>query len=103
MNIFQRIFDAIKHLIQRPGLKRFLARYEEQAFTLITGLAQVNSNAAFGVWKDQAFTALKGVTQEVHDNWIAILIHLAYESYKAQQDESPSALPAPAPPPPAVT
>ena len=87
MNIFQKIFDAIKHLVQRPGLKTFLAKYEEQALTLIVKLATVNSNAGFNEWKDQAFAQLKADTGELHDNWIAILIHLAYESYKAQQGQ----------------
>lgn len=97
MNIFQRIFDAIKHLIQRPGLKQFLAKYEETALVLIVQLATVNNNAAFNEWKDQAFTELKAATKEVHDNWIAILIHLAYESFKAQQEKVANT---PLPPPP---
>jgi hypothetical protein len=85
MNIFQKIFEAIKYLISRPGMKTFLARYEQKALELIADLAQVNNNASFSEWKDQAFAALKAETKDIHDNWIAILIHLAYESYKAQQ------------------
>lgn len=93
MNIFQKIFDAIKHLVTRPGLKTFLSKYETQALGLIAELATVNNNASFSAWKDQAFAQLKADTGELHDNWIAILIHLAYEAYKAQteQDVKPTA------------
>lgn len=87
MNIFQKIFEAIKHLISRPGMKTFLAKYEKQALELIAELAAVNNNASFNVWKDQAFAKLKEDTGEIHDNWIAILIHLAYESFKAQKEQ----------------
>ena len=85
MNIFQRIFDAIKGFVSRPGFKTFIAKYEEQAVALIIQLAAVNNNAGFEVWKQQAFDQLKADTGELHDNWIAILIHLAYETFKAQQ------------------
>lgn len=88
VNIFQKIFEAIKHLVSRPGMKTFLAKYEKQALELIVSLAAVNNNAGFATWKDQAFAQLKQDTGDLHDNWIAILIHLAYESYKAQQEAS---------------
>jgi hypothetical protein len=88
VNIFQKIFEAIKHLVQRPGMKTFVAKYEQQALDLITNLAAVNNNTGFNAWKDQAFAKLKEDTGELHDNWIAILIHLAYESFKAQQESS---------------
>lgn len=85
MNIFQRIFDAIKHLVQRPGLKTFLVKYQDQALVLIADLAAIHDNKGFRLWQDEAFAKLKADTGEIHDNWIAILIHLAYESYKAQR------------------
>jgi hypothetical protein len=84
MNIFQKIFEAIKGFISRPGFKTFIAKYDKQALDLIAQLASVNNNAAFGTWKDQAFAQLKADTGEIHDNWISILIHLAYETYKTQ-------------------
>lgn len=86
MNIFQKFYEAIKHLVSRPGMKTFLSRYETLALDQITKLAAVNNNASFSEWKDQAFTQLKAETKEVHDNWIAILIHLGYESFKAQRE-----------------
>ena len=89
MNIFERVFQFLKHLVTRPGFQDFLAKYEQQAVELIMKLAAIHNNAGFAEWKDEAFAQLKADTGELHDNWIAIAIHLAYETFKAGQAAPP--------------
>ncbi len=88
MNIFQKILDAIKRFVSRPGLKTFLATYENQAFGLIEKLVGVHNGAGLHEWEAEAFAILKADTKEIHDNWIGILIRLAYETFKAQQEKA---------------
>lgn len=87
MNIFQKILEAIKNFLSRPGLKTFLAKYDKIAIDHVAKLAKLNSNLSFHEWKDQAFEFIKQESNQAKDNWIAILIHLAYEQFKATQLE----------------
>lgn len=84
MSWFSKVWNFIKSLITRPGLDRFLAKYMVMAVTLLTDLASVNSNTEFHLWKDKAFIELKRLTGEMKDNWIVILIALAFEELKAK-------------------
>lgn len=83
-NIFSKVWNFFKGLITRPGLQPFLQKHLPLAVSTILDLSRVNSNAAFHVWKDQAFLRLKGVLGDVHDNWISILIGIAVEELKAK-------------------
>lgn len=84
-NIFKAIFNFFKKIVTRPGLQSFLQTYEDTAIQVISKLALVNNNADFHQWKDDAWKEVQKATGEIRGNWIAILIHLAYESYKAKQ------------------
>ena len=84
-NIFTKILGFFRSIVARPGFKEFVAKYEEQALSIVAQLASVNNNAAFAEWKDQAFAALKRVAGDAKDNWVAIAIHIAYETLKARQ------------------
>ena len=81
---FSKIVNFFKGLVTRPGLQPFLQKYLPLALSTILDLAKVNSNAAFHVWKDQAFLKLKDALGDVHDNWISILIGIAVEELKAK-------------------
>ncbi len=85
MSIFTKIFKFIKNLVTRPGIDKFLGQYIEMATESAARLALVNDNAEFHEWKDELFRDVKARTGQMKDNWIAILIHLAYENIKASQ------------------
>lgn len=75
-------FGFGKTFYVRAGLGQFLDTYAADALVIITKLASVNNNAAFNVWKDQAFAEVKSLTKATQDNWVAILIHAVFELYK---------------------
>lgn len=89
MNIFKwiaRVFSGIKALFVRSGLDRFLGQYIQVAVEVVSQLALVNNNADFHKWKDEAFLTLKDkIGRPIAGNWIAILVALAFEHYKAAQ------------------
>ena len=76
---FVKVLKFIAGLFVRAGLDRFLSQWQKVAVKEVEALALVNSNEAFHEWKDRAFARLKELTGQARDNWIAILIHLAYE------------------------
>lgn len=84
MNIFAKVWNFLKKLVTRPGLDQFLGAYIQLATQIVQQLALVNNNQEFHAWKDQAFAAVKAQTGQLKDNWVAILIHLAYENLKAK-------------------
>jgi len=89
MNPFKwlaNLFKNIKQLFVRAGLDKFLGSYIQVAVEIVAQLALVNNNADFHKWKDAAFDAVKNrIGKPIADNWIAILIALAYENFKAQK------------------
>ena len=84
-NPFKKLFDWLKKIFTRPGLQPFLAQYLALAVEVVTELAKVNNNAEFHAYRDVAFSKLKKLLGETKDTWIVILVHLAYEEYKARQ------------------
>jgi hypothetical protein len=87
-NIFSKIGDFFKHLFikVRPGLEDFLRKYEQLAIEEVRKLSEVHGCAGLHEWRDEAFAALKAAVEkdlkDVADNWVSILLHLAYESIK---------------------
>lgn len=81
---FAKVWALLRGLAWRAGLDRFLNKYLPIAENLLLDLAQVNSGAAFHVWKDKAFSELKRITGEAKDNWIQIALSLALEKLKAE-------------------
>lgn len=88
MSLLSRIFDFIKGLVTRPGLHTFLQKYQSEAVKLIEQLAHVNSGKGFNDWWDQAFSEMKAMVtsdgKSISDNWVAIVLNLAFEVYKAE-------------------
>lgn len=85
MNWIKNLFSIFNRFITRPGLDVFVNRWQGIAVQEIIALSQVNSNASFHEWREQAQGRLKTVTGELKDNWIAILISLAFEEAKARK------------------
>lgn len=85
MNWFKKFISWLKGLATRPGLDTFLSQYIDLAKTIIARLAEVNNNQGFDQWKDQAWKEVQAATGELRGTWIAILIHIAYEHYKARK------------------
>lgn len=86
-NLFTKIFGFIRSLFVRAGLDKFLQDHIDLATKLMAGLLMANNNAALAEWKDQAFAELKAQFKSDKDNWIMILVHLAYEQLKAKATE----------------
>ena len=82
---FSKVWAVIKGLVLRTGLDVFLSKYLNVAEGLLLDLAKVNSGVAFHVWKQRAFEELKRITGETRDNWLTILIGLAFEKLKAEK------------------
>ena len=89
MNPFKwliNLFAGIKRFFVRTGLDKFLEQYIQVAVEIVAQLALVHNNEEFHKWKDAAFDALKNrIGKPIAGNWIAILVALAYENFKAQQ------------------
>lgn len=84
MNIFEKLFGYLKSLFTRAGLQKFLAEYLQLAEDIILDLSMVHTNEEFRKWYQEAFNKIKLETKEVKDNWIVILIALAFEELKAK-------------------
>lgn len=84
MDFLRKIFGFVKHLRTRPGFDRFLSTWQDEAVNILLELSAVNSNSEFHSWKDQAYARLQKRTGQLQDNWIALLIGLAFEELKAR-------------------
>ena len=85
-NWLKRIFGGVKKFFVRTGLDKFLSQYIQVAMEVIAELALVHSNAEFHLWKDKAFERVRNeIGKPIAGTWIAILINLAYENFKASQ------------------
>lgn len=84
-NVFTKVFNFIKGLFVRAGLDQFLQAHIDLAVSTLAQLMAVNDNAGLHEWRDQAFASLKAQLRTDKDNWLVILIHLAYENLKARQ------------------
>lgn len=84
MDFLRKIFGFAKRLRTRPGFDRFLSQWHEEAVSLLLTLSTVNSNSEFHAWKDQAFDRLRERTGQLNDNWIALVINLAFEELKTR-------------------
>jgi len=90
MNFFKKIVDTVKKAFGfskvwyvRLGLGKFFDAHIPTALAIITKLAQVNNNAEFKEWYQEAFDEFKAVTGETKGTWIAIVLNAAYELFKA--------------------
>lgn len=84
--VFKRVFSFIQSVFARPGLDKYLKQYLPVAVNILKDLADTRSNEDFHAWRDAAWRELKRATGEVKGNWIAILIDLAWEHIKAEQE-----------------
>lgn len=91
MSVFGKVWNFIKTLFVRAGLDKFLKKYQQKAIMLIGELAEVRSGQGLHEWWDEAFAAVKAEiekdTSQWRDNWVAILINLAFEVIKAEQEK----------------
>jgi hypothetical protein len=96
MNIFKKIFDAIKNFITRPGMVKFLKDNLDEGIDRVQvliaakgGLAAVNLHDIDG----EIFAALKAFTSTDKDNWVVGLKVFVVEALKAgaAQEESAAA------------
>ncbi len=91
MALFSAIWDFIKGLLTRPGLHTFLKKYQTVVIHKLEELAEANSGQSFNDWWDSAFGEIKAMVTadgaNIRDNWIAIVMNLAWEVIKAKQEE----------------
>lgn len=83
---FKKVFAVIQSIFTRPGLDTYLKQYLPVAVNILKDLADTRSNEDFHAWRDAAWSELKRATGEVKGTWIAILIHLAWEHIRAEQE-----------------
>ena len=84
LKFFDKLWKFIKGLVTRPGLQQFLSEWLSFAVKEAEELLKQNNNAGLKEWEQEFFARLKSKTGEVKDNWIAILVHIAYEELKAR-------------------
>lgn len=88
MSILSAIGNFFKRIFSRPGLQDFLQKYEDLARKEVGELADINNGKDFHLWKDEAFNAIKAALiadgKNIHDNWISLLMHFAFEEIKAK-------------------
>ena len=93
MSIFSSVGHFFEHLFKflRPGLEKFLQRYKQLALVEIQQLVTLNPNKSFHDWRDEAFENVKAQVlkdeKEIKDNWITIVIALAYEEIKGEMEK----------------
>ena len=85
MSIFSKIWGFLHHLATRPGLKQFLSKYEKLALEEVVKMAKVHSGEGMHAWRDEAWGALKVLTQSDRDNWVSLLLALVFETIKARE------------------
>lgn len=81
MGIFLKVVKILASFFFRAGLDGFLKKNIELANETITQLAIQQNGAPLHLWKQQAFELLKEQTNQLKDNWVQILLHLAYENF----------------------
>lgn len=84
IKFIDKLWKFVKGLVTRPGLQGFLSEWLDFAVKEAEELLKQNNNAGLKEWEKQFFAALKAKTGETKDNWIAILVHIAYEELKAR-------------------
>mgnify|MGYP001591859849 CR=1 FL=1 len=74
------------NFLYRNGLNQFLGKYERLAVNVVARIGDVKNNEGFHSWKDQAreefIKQAKLDIKTLNDNWIAIILSLAFEHYK---------------------
>lgn len=85
MNWLKKVFNWLNGVRVRPGMQEFLGRWQEQALDLVIGLSQTKNNQDFHSWRSEAHQKAKEFTGEIKDNWIAIMISLAFEEAKSRK------------------
>ena len=98
-NIFEKLFDVIKHFLTRPGMQDFLKKNihdaidrAEELIASKGGLGAIDLRDLDG----ELFTLLKAATGTDKDNWVVALKAFAIEAIKAA---APAPPPAPVEPP----
>ena len=89
-NFFNKVFEAIKHLLTRPGMKTFLKEHLEQAIVTVEKLIEAKGGlgaVTFHDLRDDIFAALKAMTGTDKDNWVAGLAFFAVEAIRASQKQ----------------
>lgn len=88
MDFFKKVLKFIARLFVRQGLDKFLRDYIDLAIEILQALREVHSGEDFHRWRDEAFMAIKNQIElherTIRDNWIAILMGLAWEVIKAR-------------------
>ena len=84
INWIKGLFSVFSKLRTRPGLDAFINSWLSTAYSELSALSSINNNKDFHLWKDQAFARLKERTGELKDNWIALLVNLAFEELKSR-------------------
>lgn len=88
MNIFSKIWGFLKSFFSRarPGLEGFIQKYQQLAEDEVWKLFQSHDGAGLHLWWDTAFAAVKAQVikdlPQVADNWISLLVTMAYEVIK---------------------
>ena len=87
-NWFKKVFSFLTSFATRPGLQKYLQKYESIALQIVTDFAKVNSGKDFHDWKDAAWEAIKAATDTDKGNWVAIIRDLAFEAWKYKQEQA---------------
>jgi hypothetical protein len=80
-----KVLKFIGSLFVRAGFDKFLKDHMELAIETVTRLAIEQNNAPLHEWKDKARELLKTEIKTLNDNWIELILGLAYETFKAKQ------------------
>ena len=87
-NFWKSLVGALKWLRVRDGLQPFINQWLPVVITRLAELRTLNSNKQFHEWYDQAVGEVRGIVGGVADNWIVLIISIAFEHLKASSPKS---------------
>lgn len=82
-NWLKKLFTGIKAIFVRTGLDKFVKANFEKALVVVGQVLADNPGKSFHELRDLLFAALKKATLAPSDNWVAFLLALVIEHFKA--------------------